>query len=89
MAGYDMMMLQCEGSQLENEKMPFLGNMKRYANNGGRMFADHLHSAWIRLGLPPWPATANWIGVGRTCPPRSPATSTPRSRRAPRWPTGW
>ena len=28
MAGYDMIMLQCEGEQLANEKMPFLGNMK-------------------------------------------------------------
>ena len=64
MSGYDMIMLQCEGEQLANEKMPFLGNMKRYADNGGRVFADHLHSSWIRTGLPPWPATANWIGVG-------------------------
>jgi hypothetical protein len=64
MAGYDIIMLQCEGSQFANEKMPFLGNMKRYADNGGRVFADHLHSSWIRTGLPPWPATADWIGVG-------------------------
>jgi hypothetical protein len=68
MAGYDILMLQCEGSQLENEKMPYLGNMKRYADNGGRVFADHLHSSWIRTGLPPWPATANWIGVGTDLP---------------------
>ena len=43
--------------------------MKRYADNGGRMFADHLHSSWIRTGLPPWPATANWIGVSEDLPP--------------------
>ena len=42
--------------------------MKRYADHGGRVFADHLHSAWIRTGLPPWPATANWIGVGDDLP---------------------
>jgi hypothetical protein len=68
MAAYDIIMLQCEGSQYANEKMPFLGNMKRYADNGGRVFADHLHSSWIRTGLPPWPATANWIGVGTDLP---------------------
>ena len=68
MSGYDMIMLQCEGEQLASEKMPFLGNMKRYADNGGRVFADHLHSTWIRSGLPPWPATANWIGVGTDLP---------------------
>jgi hypothetical protein len=73
MAGYDMLILQCEGEQLANEKMPFLGNMKRYADNGGRIFAGHLHSAWIRTGLPPWPATANWIGVGSDLP--SPVTA--------------
>jgi hypothetical protein len=68
MAGYDIIMLQCEGEQLANEKAPFLGNMKRYADHGGRVFADHLHSAWIRTGLPPWPATADWIGVGTDLP---------------------
>jgi len=68
MAGYDMLLLQCEGEQLTTEKQPFVGNMKRYADNGGRIFAGHLHSAWIRLGLPPWPATADWIGVGSDLP---------------------
>jgi hypothetical protein len=68
MAGYDIIMLQCEGSQLADEKMMFLGNMRRYADNGGRVFADHLHSAWIQQGLPPWPATADWIGVGKDLP---------------------
>jgi hypothetical protein len=74
MAGYDIIMLQCEGSQFESEKTPHLGRMKRYADNGGRVFADHLHSAWIRTGLPPWPATANWIGVGKDLP--SPVTAS-------------
>ena len=54
--------------------MPHVGNMKRYADNGGRVFADHLHSVWIRRGLPPWPATAQWIGVGTDLP--SPTNAT-------------
>jgi hypothetical protein len=62
MTGYDIIMLQCEGSQFANEKMPFLGNMKRYADNGGRVFADHLHSSWIRTGLPPWRASEPAVG---------------------------
>src|SRR4029077_17083897 len=74
MLGYDIVILQCEGSQLESAKMPYLGNMKRYADNGGRVFADHLHSVWIHQGLPPWPATANWIGVGTDLP--SPVTAS-------------
>jgi hypothetical protein len=74
MAGYDIMILQCEGSQLESQKEPYLGNMMRYANGGGRIFADHLHSVWIRRGLPPWPATADWIGVGDDLP--TPTTGT-------------
>jgi len=74
MLGYDIVILQCEGSQLESAKMPYLGNMKRYADNGGRIFADHLHSVWIRQGLPPWPATATWIGVGDDLP--TPITGT-------------
>jgi hypothetical protein len=73
MAGYDMIILQCEGAQLESQKAPYVGNMQRYANNGGKVFADHLHSYWIRGGLPPWPATANWIGVGKDLP--SPVTA--------------
>ncbi len=76
MLGYDIVILQCEGSQLESAKMPYLGNMKRYADNGGRIFADHLHSVWIRQGLPPWPATATVDRRGRR-----PADADHRHRR--------
>ena len=34
--------------------------MKRYADSGGKVFAEHLHSYWIHKGLPPWPATGAW-----------------------------
>jgi hypothetical protein len=60
MLGYDVLILQCESGQLTSAKDPYLGNMKRYADSGGRIFVEHLHSYWIRAGLPPWPATANW-----------------------------
>jgi len=68
MAGYDMLVLQCESEQLESAKDPYVGNMKHYADSGGKIFVDHLHSYWIRQGLPPWPATANWVGVGKDLP---------------------
>ena len=64
LAGYDMLILQCEGSQLDAIKTPYAAIMKKYADNGGRVFAEHLHSVWFRKGPAPWPATANWIGVG-------------------------
>ena len=88
MTGYDMIMLQCEGAQLESSKQPYVGNMKRYADHGGRVFADHLHSYWIRSGLPPWPATANWIGVGKDLPSpvnASVDTSFPKGMALSQW----
>jgi hypothetical protein len=63
MANYDVLMLQCEGSQLESSKTPYVFNMKKYADNGGRIFAEHLHSVFFRKGPAPWPTTANWQGV--------------------------
>jgi hypothetical protein len=42
-------------------KLPYVANIRRYADNGGRIFDEHLHSYWIRKGLPPWPGTAAWL----------------------------
>ena len=64
LARYDIMMLSCEGSQYASAKLPYYGNIRRYADIGGRIFDDHLHFNWILKGLPPWPSTAGWIGVG-------------------------
>jgi hypothetical protein len=64
LSSYDVLILQCEGEQLEAQKTPLGANMKKYADNGGRIFAEHLHFPWFRKGPPPWPATATWIGVG-------------------------
>ena len=61
LASYDILILQCEGSQLASMKMPYLLNIRRYADNGGRVFDEHLHSYWIAHGLPPWPSTAAWL----------------------------
>jgi hypothetical protein len=61
---YDIMVLTCEGSQYPAAKMPYLANVKQYADMGGRIFDGHLHFYWIYKGLAPWPTTAAWIGVG-------------------------
>jgi hypothetical protein len=62
--GYDIMVLTCEGGQYPAAKMPYLANVKQYADMGGRIFDDHLHFYWIYKGIAPWPTTASWIGVG-------------------------
>jgi hypothetical protein len=71
---YDIVILQCEGQSPDVKMWPFQGNLRQYADNGGRLFAEHVHATWIREGLPPWPATANWIGSGPDLP--SPAMGT-------------
>jgi hypothetical protein len=71
---YDIVILQCEGQSPDLTAFPFAGNLREYADNGGRLFAEHVHAIWIRDGLPPWPATAAWIGSGPDLP--SPAMGT-------------
>ena len=56
MLGYDIMLLSCEGSQYADVKMPFYGNVKRYGDSGGRIFASHLHFNWLWKGPAPWPS---------------------------------
>src|SRR5262249_49937875 len=62
LAGYDMLLLACEGSSLLNLKAPFASNIKAYADGGGRVVGDHLQGNWISRGPTPWPATAQWVG---------------------------
>jgi hypothetical protein len=68
LARYDAVMLSCEGSTYQDQKQPYLANMKGYADGGGRIFAEHLQSTWIRRGPDPWPSTATWIGTGPDLP---------------------
>jgi hypothetical protein len=64
LATYDILVMSCEGSQLAPVKLPFINNIKRYADGGGRLFNDHLHFYWLRNGPVPWPTTATYIGNG-------------------------
>jgi hypothetical protein len=69
---YDILVMSCEGSQYADVKKPYVGNIKGYADAGGRLFNDHLHFYWLRNGPNPWPMTASYIGVGTA--PASPTT---------------
>jgi hypothetical protein len=69
---YDMLLMSCEGGQYASTKMPYVGNIKGYADAGGRLFNDHLHFYWLRNGPNPWPMTAAYIGNGAA--PASPTT---------------
>jgi hypothetical protein len=74
LANYDILVLQCEGQSPDLTKFPFVPNLRQYADTGGRVFAEHVHAVWISKGLPPWPASGNWIGSGPDLP--SPSTGT-------------
>ena len=39
--GYDILMHSCEGGQYPDAKKPYIANIKRYADSGGRLFNDH------------------------------------------------
>jgi hypothetical protein len=62
--GYDILLQSCEGGQFADVKKPYIANIKRYADAGGRLFNDHLHFYWLRNGPTPWPTTATYIGSG-------------------------
>jgi hypothetical protein len=71
---YDILMHSCEGGQYANVKAPYVANIKRYADSGGRMFNDHLHFYWLRNGPAPWPTTAVYLGAQSDL--TSPVTAT-------------
>jgi hypothetical protein len=58
---YDMLIFSCEGSQCADEKKRYVGNIKTYADSGGRLFLDHTHFSWLMNGPDPWPNTATFI----------------------------
>jgi hypothetical protein len=63
MLGYDIIVHSCEGGQYPNAKQPYIANVKRYADAGGRLFNSHLHFYWLRSGPAPWPTTAGYLGT--------------------------
>jgi hypothetical protein len=68
MAGYDMLLLSCEGASNGAIKDPYLGNMETYLNAGGRVFFSHMHFYWLREGSAAVQDTATYIGAGDKLP---------------------
>jgi hypothetical protein len=44
---YDMLILSCEGHSCDDEKLPYVENMKAYGDKGGRILFDHMHFRWL------------------------------------------
>jgi hypothetical protein len=74
MLGYDIVVHSCEGGQYADVKAPYINNVKRYADSGGRLFNSHLHYYWLRMGPAPWPTTANYNKPLKDLP--TPVTAT-------------
>jgi hypothetical protein len=66
--GYDILMHSCEGGQYPDAKKPYIANIKKYADSGGRLFNSHLHFYWLRSGPTPWPTTAVYLGAQNDFP---------------------
>jgi hypothetical protein len=76
MLGYDLLIFSCEGSQFDKVKMPYLANVKAYADAGGRLFLDHLTYYFLRNGPAPFPSTASYISPGSgSAQPLNPSTA--------------
>jgi hypothetical protein len=73
--GYDILMHSCEGGQYPDAKKPYIANIKKYADSGGRLFNSHLHFYWLRSGPTPWPTTAVYLGAQNDFP-KPPASVT-------------
>ncbi len=57
---YDVLMLPCEGSEI-NKPDAELQNLITFANSGGRIYTSHFGYSWM-YNNPPFNGVANWIG---------------------------
>ncbi|HMI87789.1 MAG TPA: hypothetical protein VK550_27070, partial [Polyangiaceae bacterium] len=69
LAGYDMILLSCEGSNAYSRmtSTAFKQALKAYVDQGGRAFLEHYHSSYLRgeaepdpYTTTPFPAVATW-----------------------------
>jgi hypothetical protein len=55
LAGYDMLMLSCEGHGCDEQKTVENGaTLKGYADAGGRILFDHMHFRWFVKAIEAW-----------------------------------
>jgi hypothetical protein len=64
LAKYDILLFSCEGSQCADQKKPYLANIKAYADQGGKLFLDHLHFYWLNHNVDSWQSSAVYPGAG-------------------------
>jgi hypothetical protein len=64
LAKYDILLFSCEGSQCAPQKQPYLANIKAYADQGGKLFLDHLHFYWLNHNDDSWQSSADYPGAG-------------------------
>ena len=74
LAMYDIMLMSCEGGQFADVKFPLIGNIKGFADAGGRIIAGHLQYYWLRNGPAPWPSTATYLDPQPDLPDPTSAT---------------
>jgi len=68
LARYDILLFSCEGSQCAANKEPYLPNIKGYADQGGKLFLDHLHFYWLNHNEDSWQSSADYPGAGGNLP---------------------
>jgi hypothetical protein len=68
LAKYDILLFSCEGSQCADQKKPYLPNIKAYADQGGKLFLDHLHFYWLNHNADSWQSSADYPGAGGDLP---------------------
>jgi len=70
---YDMMILDCEGSQFADLKSPYVANVVNYTTAGGRLLLGHTQFYWLNHAAE-FENTATYIGIGEDPPSPSVAT---------------
>jgi hypothetical protein len=74
LGAYDIVILSCEGDQMENDRPEGARQaVYDYTTIGGRLFASHWHHRWISDGPDPVPATGTWRDRGN---PDTPTDAT-------------
>jgi hypothetical protein len=69
LAKYDILLFSCEGSQCASDKEPYVANIKYYADQGGKLFLDHLHFYWLNHSTSnAWKDSADYPGAGGDFP---------------------
>jgi hypothetical protein len=74
LAGYDMLVLSCEGHGCDEQKTVENGaTLKGYADAGGRILFDHMHFRWFVKAIEAW-ETIGEFDTGEDFPDNTPFT---------------